>query len=416
MDPQDQERLESQEQSNEQVTDPQEQQRTEGDRFELPSIIETEVLNPKTQETVICRIRVVRPTQPKPYLGGLKSLKNDAVYHHAFAQTDQRAKEHNVMYHRQTQTYDYSTISTKVMREFGTQMERVGIYVDRREDKELQPKMYFTGEMWEERREEATLYIQRMIRGYHGWKRVDGLRKEKREKEAEQERMEEEFRKNEEIKHKEEIERRMHPRKKDDFNILYEELEVWRLNETEKVKKNTKMSAEDKKIALKKLLDKETELLQTIDRLKINANKLNKQDKIQKFLASMANPKEWKRSDERYTEVHTPFTTRAKELMDIYNGLKMTNIPLDERLDILLNTKWTVKEFDCQLTREIVDLIDREADMLSRGRGEGSLEGLRTRLCNLFLQFIEKPEFNPEAARFQKIPFDLLQRAQNVYK
>ena len=142
----------------------------------------------------------------------------------------------------------------------------------------------------------------------------------------------------------------------------------------------------------------------------------------------MANPKEWKRSDNRFTEVHTPFTTRAKELMDIYNGLKMSNIPLDERLDILLNTKWTVKEFDCQLTREIVDLIDREADMLSRGRGETSLEGnsilmpyiknigLRKRLCNLFLQFIEKPEFNPEAARFQKIPFDLLQRAQNVYK
>jgi len=36
----------------------------------------------------------------------------------------------------------------------------------------------------------------------------------------------------------------------------------------------------------------------------------------------MADPKQWLRSDGRYTEVHTPFTTRAKELMDIYNGLK----------------------------------------------------------------------------------------------
>ena len=49
---------------------------------------------------------------------------------------------------------------------------------------------------------------------------------------------------------------------------------------------------------------------------------------------------------------------------------------------------------------EIVDLIDREADMLNRGRTETSLEGLRKRLSNLFLQFIETPEFNPEAARF----------------
>lgn len=48
---------------------------------------------------------------------------------------------------------------------------------------------------------------------------------------------------------------------------------------------------------------------------------------------------------------------------------------MDERLDILLNTKWTVKEYDANLTREIVDLIDREADMLNRGRPEKSLEG-----------------------------------------
>ncbi|EGR32798.1 iq motif ubiquitin domain protein [Ichthyophthirius multifiliis] len=126
----------------------------------------------------------------------------------------------------------------------------------------------------------------------------------------------------------------------------------------------------------------------------------------------MSDPKKWLRSDGRYTEVHTPFTIRAKELMDIYNGLKLKNITIDERLDILLNTKWTVKEWECNITREIVELIDREADMLNRGRPENSLEGLRIRLCNLFLQFIETPEFNPEAARFQKIPYEILVSTQ----
>ena len=112
------------------------------------------------------------------------------------------------------------------MREFGTQLERTGIWIDKREDKDVQPKMYFTSEMWEERREEAVLYVQRMIRGFHGWKRVDALRREKREKERKQEQDEEEFRRNEEIRHKQEIERRMHPRTKEDFDILYDELEV----------------------------------------------------------------------------------------------------------------------------------------------------------------------------------------------
>ena len=44
----------------------------------------------------------------------------------------------------------------------------------------------------------------------------------------------------------------------------------------------------------------------------------------------------------------------------------MPKLTIDERLDVLLHVKWTVKEFDCNLTREIVDLIDREADLLNR--------------------------------------------------
>jgi hypothetical protein len=60
--------------------------------------------------------------------------------------------------------------------------------------------------------------------------------------------------------------------------------------------------------------------------------------------------------------------------------------PLDERLDVLLHVKWTVKEFDCNLTRETVELIDREADLLNRGRDPRSMDGLRRRVANLFLQ------------------------------
>jgi len=92
----------------------------------------------------------------------------------------------------------------------------------------------------------------------------------------------------------------------------------------------------------------------------------------------------------------------------------MPFLSIDERLDVLLHTKWTVKEFDCNLTREIVDLIDREADMLNRGRPEISLESLRKRLSNLFLQFIETPEFNPEAVRHLKVPREILSNEGNT--
>ena len=35
-----------------------------------------------------------------------------------------------------------------------------------------------------------------------------------------------------------------------------------------------------------------------------------------------------------------------------YNGLRLPLLSIDERLDVLLHVKWTVKEFDCNLTRE----------------------------------------------------------------
>ena len=40
----------------------------------------------------------------------------------------------------------------------------------------------------------------------------------------------------------------------------------------------------------------------------------------------------FRRTDGRVTEVHTPFTIRAKELMDLYKGLKMKNISVDETI------------------------------------------------------------------------------------
>ena len=68
---------------------------------------------------------------------------------------------------------------------------------------------------------------------------------------------------------------------------------------------------------------------------------------------------------------------------------------LDQRLDLLLQIKYILKEFDCELTRSLIQLIDQEADLLSRNRPGDSLIGLRKRIQHGFLQFCECPEFNP---------------------
>jgi hypothetical protein len=101
----------------------------------------------------------------------------------------------------------------------------------------------------------------------------------------------------------------------------------------------------------------ETRLLQTIDRLKQAATEENKTARISYTLRTLCKPKQWELANGKTAKVHTPLTTRAWELMQLYNGLRLPLVSIEERLDVLLHVKWTVKEFDCNLTREIVDLV-----------------------------------------------------------
>ena len=51
-------------------------------------------------------------------------------------------------------------------REFGTQMEVIGLFIDKRQDKEIVPGKYFTAEQWEFKKESTVLYLQKMMRGF----------------------------------------------------------------------------------------------------------------------------------------------------------------------------------------------------------------------------------------------------------
>jgi hypothetical protein len=44
-------------------------------------------------------------------------------------------------------------------------MEREGLFIDTRSDKPMTPQLYFNSELWDIRRDEAALFIQRIIRG-----------------------------------------------------------------------------------------------------------------------------------------------------------------------------------------------------------------------------------------------------------
>lgn len=70
----------------------------------------------------------------------------------------------------------------------------------------------------------------------------------------------------------------------------------------------------------------------------------------------------------------------------LYQALVKKIDSIDVRMGVLGYVKWTVQVFDSSLTRQILMLIEREADLMYRGRSAKSLSGLRQRISNMFLQ------------------------------
>jgi hypothetical protein len=375
--------------------------------------IELEIYYGEGTPSKFITLHVVNQFSRKPFIGGYRHKVTNIEYHHASTQTIPRkktpeevAKMNKVKFHRETQTKEIASRTQQTYREQGTQMTKPGLALDETGDREVYVTgTYFDADMMEELRHRKAIVIQAFTRGWFARK----LARRKKTELYDIRHLENTFRDKEQAKsasHKrKEIERRMQPKTKEDFDILYNQLESWRVTKTARIQESA-MDEELKKKALMELLRKEIKLLQTIDRLKQTAAHETKHINIHNKFRTMADPKALANNDGGKTHIETPFTVRARELMDLYHGLNTEMLSIDERLDVLLHVKWTVKEFDCKLTRDIVELIDREADLLNRGRKDKSLTGLQKRLSNLFLTFCEQPEFNPEAMALVKIPLE----------
>ena len=181
--------------------------------------IEFKILDQNKQPKLVV-IELQKIKYKKPYYGGYVNKQNGTYYYHAYAQTDQYKNEYCLKEERDAQTYEYRTCSTKMTREFGTQMAYVGLYIDTRQDKEIGPTEYFTSEKWEEKKINTVRYLQKMMRGFFARKTCRELKKAREEEKKQIEIQEEEEHKKNEAKNRKEIKRRLHPKTSNDFKLL----------------------------------------------------------------------------------------------------------------------------------------------------------------------------------------------------
>ncbi|NWT93858.1 IQUB protein, partial [Urocynchramus pylzowi] len=370
------------------------------------------------QEVVV---KVERPTYNKPFLGGFRNISTGVEFHNAGSQTKPKKRPDKgiQLFCRETQTVVEKNKRLQTRNTTSTQMTKIGLYVSNMTDKLITPGKYFTAEEYHKRRLEAVIVLQKYFRRWHATNLVQNLKVQRRLRLAREAQEELQKKREKEEKLRREYEKKLNPKTKEDFELLYHDLELWMQEETEKI--NRTLTGAKRKAALCALLEEETQLIACIGMHKLNANVENQQKTILDFLEfyklflKCAQPRRWKAFDGKITEMDTQNSLRGKELLEIYHSINTRDIPKDERTSVLLTLKWTVKEHECKLTQEIVTLIDREIDLMSREVKECNLEGLRKRICTLFLQYIKIPEFNPQVAGLIKVPQDPLKLYKNVY-
>ena len=409
------------------------------------------VAMPAFIDVAVSQTRVVRVvidsagSHVKPqFVGGYRDTRDGTKYHHAQIQTERQTELRYVeKYTTETQTYELRSRTTETTRESSTQMKRPDLMLDDKNDVVVRVGKYVTAEETKAIKAEKAVTLQRFARGARDRRRRDALRNKRDAELTAAEVALETARLAEERKRLFDIERRVRPRTDADFKLLQREFDEWRLKETAKIDAafpapveaeapesvavaederrralgaglystatlsvsaaadadGAAVARERRRRAMAELLAKETKMLLAMERLRRRAAEENEKERVRDALEDMAASKHWEKKDGAVVIVDTTQVIRARELRALYEACQVSCSP-SERLELLRHLKWTVREFSTKLTKDIAELIDRESDLLLRRRDPATMAGLRKRLSGLFLQFIETPEFNPEASRY----------------
>ncbi|XP_022248708.1 IQ and ubiquitin-like domain-containing protein [Limulus polyphemus] len=363
----------------------------------------TQRLSNETYQHQGTRTEIVQTCKTKPFLGGYRHKLTGVEYHHSSTQTIPKSKPDKGIetFSRDTQTTKLNHQQQQTNKDVYTQVERSDVYLPSQSDKILVPrKPYITIDEIQQKLLDKVVLIQKYWRRWIARRFVRELREalQKKKKWEEDQKLMHQRMLDQALE--DEYRRKLNPRRKTDFELLFSALDQWRNEQVETIER-TKSGAE-RKAALCDVTDMEMDYIAIINCQRQAANVINRQHNNQKFLQKVAAPKRWI-GKKGVVEVDTVGTLKAGELRDMNYNLSLHHLTRDERMAVLLSLKHTIKEQDCQLTRELTTLVDRELDLLVRGTDKKYLTGLRQCIMDLFWQYARQPAFNPEVALLQKL-------------
>ncbi|KAM3608973.1 uncharacterized protein V6R79_007803 [Siganus canaliculatus] len=365
------------------------------------------------QEVVV---EMERPQQRKPFLGGYRHRLTGAEYHHGATQTLAKARPPRgaEVFSRDTQTVELKSRLQQCPADASTQTTRSGCYLSCVNDKLVVPSnRYTSADEYHERRLNAAIRLQTYARRWLAMQVVQSIRRERDRRLAWLDLQERRRREEKEHQLRDRRQRWMKPQRREDFDLLYQAIERWRREEEQQI--DASLRGAERKAALVVLLEQETQFIAAISCHRIAIQSSNYDKAVRSFLDKAAAPRRWRAADGRPLEMETPHSIRARALRDLYHNIQLVPESPEDRLSTLSTLRHTVTEHPCQLTQDIVDLIDREVDLMGRRLKAESLDGLRQRISSLFLQFMKTPAFNPAVAELLKVPQNPSELKNNMF-
>ncbi|XP_020709549.2 IQ and ubiquitin-like domain-containing protein [Athalia rosae] len=338
----------------------------------------------------------------KPFLGGWRDVRNQTEYHNAATQT--RPRDPRVPWDslitRDTQTTVLVDRVTEIPHEKASQTFENGIYVPSASDKYLSPgkfeskirkNVFQDGAARRRYLEAFAVKIQKFYRAYRTRSMIRHFAAIFRNLVKTNASFYRAFQEQHGNRRQLQIIKSTSPKTRDDFEMLYNLVDRWRTGETERANKTFMKCSKMAAHAL--ILQKEIELLRAIDRIKTEVKKVQAEKRNLDFLNRRAKPITWTGYRGCTVSMETLRVQKAKEHKKLYESLSRSDMPPEERLNLLTGIREFLKNHRCETVLEISYLIDQELCLLFRKIHEGMLDQLRNRLKFAFLYLIKNERY-----------------------
>ncbi|XP_014255030.1 IQ and ubiquitin-like domain-containing protein [Cimex lectularius] len=348
----------------------------------------------------------------KEWCGGFRNKKTGIEYYNTWTQTNPLERGRGLppgmwpptLYTRETQTHlPYVTSDMNTPYEKSTQVWRKDSYIPSSSDKILDVRPYVCyDELYKTLTPyQAVLILQRFFRYCLAKSRL----KKAVSIASEQNKAAVNFKGvlNEEI-HRDRMAlliKETFPLNRGDFYDLYTILGIWKQKELQNIKETTEGIS--RKAAIAELLDKEIQCLYNIENQRIKSKTESMRRIDMRVLQNSARYEVTRYRKGNLTIIDTLATQRANEFKEIFSAYQTLDLTKEERIDILTTWKIMLSKLEgLDVTKDIIELLDRETDLLLLDIPNNKLVGLRKRVESLFFNMIKSPEFNTQVLNLTK--------------